>query len=160
MFDSKKFYDKVNKCCKCSGITVTKLLKTLELSTSYGTYWKSGRVPGADVVKQIAEFFNTTTDYFLTEVEQYEPDQLLEINRIMLRLFNQLDERDKYRFIGRLEAYIEVYGGYGQQLPVASNDSDVDDKKNLVILFEKLNENDQKRFLGWLEEFVAQSQIE
>lgn len=65
MFDAKEFYDKVNNICIQRGLTVTKLLKILNLSTSFGTYWKNGRIPGVDTVKEIADYFDISTDYLL-----------------------------------------------------------------------------------------------
>lgn len=65
MFDAREFYDRVNYICIQRGITVTTLLQTLNLSTSFGTYWKKGRIPNADTVKVIADYFDISTDYLL-----------------------------------------------------------------------------------------------
>lgn len=126
MFDSLKFHEKVDKCCKQRGTNITQMLKTLGLSTSFGTNWKNGRSPTADVVKSVAEYLevssdyllsinvertplilNVSADFLLSDVDESADFLLSDADRTMLKLFKQLDEHEKDRYIGRLEAYLE-----------------------------------------------------
>ena len=59
------FYDNVVKLCEQNGIKITKFAKTLGLSSSAPTYWKSGSVPKSDTLQRIADYFGVTTDYLL-----------------------------------------------------------------------------------------------
>lgn len=107
MYDAKQFYDKINICCKQRGLTVTKMLRILDLSTSYGTYWKNGRVPGIDILKKIADYLNVSADFLLSDTDECASPLLSDTDQTMLKLFKQLDEHEKDRCIGRLEAYLE-----------------------------------------------------
>jgi len=59
------FYERLKNICDNRGITVTYLLKTLNISTSKGTAWKNGSTPNSEVALKIADYFNVSTDYLL-----------------------------------------------------------------------------------------------
>lgn len=59
------FYDNLNALCKSKGLTVTSLLKELNVSTSKGTAWKNGSVPKGDILSKLATYFGVSTDYLL-----------------------------------------------------------------------------------------------
>lgn len=59
------FYDNLNALCKSKGITVTSLLKELNISTSKGTAWKNGSAPKGDILSKLAVYFDVSTDYLL-----------------------------------------------------------------------------------------------
>lgn len=59
------FYEKLNALCKSRGLTVTSLLKELNISTSKGTAWKNGSIPKGDILSKLADYFNVSTDYLL-----------------------------------------------------------------------------------------------
>lgn len=83
------FYDNLNALCKSKGLTITALLKELNISTSKGTAWKSGSVPKGDILSKLAAYFNVSTDYLLgnTNTPQTNTDpQTLEFMRLFERL--------------------------------------------------------------------------
>ncbi|MGL5972473.1 MAG: LexA family transcriptional regulator [Oscillospiraceae bacterium] len=58
------FYLKLIKLCKKEGVSVTKLVKQLGMSTGNLSKWKNGNVPKMDTIIKISNFFNISTDYF------------------------------------------------------------------------------------------------
>jgi len=59
------FYKQVTILCNQRGISLSKLIAEIGLSTSNATYWKKGSTPKADTVQRIADYFNVSTDYLL-----------------------------------------------------------------------------------------------
>lgn len=59
------FYENVSSLCKQRGIKITTLSRTLGLSSSAPSYWRSGSVPKASTLQKIAEYFDVSTDYLL-----------------------------------------------------------------------------------------------
>ena len=59
------FYEQLKKACKEKGTSVTATLKKIGVGTANGTYWKNGSVPSSDIVIQLAEFLDVSTDYLL-----------------------------------------------------------------------------------------------
>ena len=68
------FYNQLEKLCKKNDITVTSLLKILNLSTSKGTAWKSGSIPKYDILKSIAEYFEVSVSYLFEEDDDEKND--------------------------------------------------------------------------------------
>lgn len=102
VFDSLKFHQKVDKCCKLRGTNITQMLKTLGLSTSFGTNWKNGRSPTADVVKRVAEYLNVSSDYLLSINVEQDPLILSDDEITVLTLFRQLKKAEQIKLIDRL----------------------------------------------------------
>ena len=63
------FYDRLMSLCKESEITVTALLKSLDISPSKATAWKYGSMPKANIVTALANHFNVSTDFILGNVD-------------------------------------------------------------------------------------------
>lgn len=59
------FYENVQSLCKQRGIKITTLSRTLGLSSSAPSYWRSGSVPKASTLQKLAEYFDVSTDYLL-----------------------------------------------------------------------------------------------
>lgn len=108
MLDSIKFHDKVNRLCQERGMTITQFTVSIGLSNSTATNWKNGNFPNATTVKLIADKLNVSTDYLLSEDEVTKTMPLDDLQVRLLRMFNQLNEQEKYVYIGRLEAYLEL----------------------------------------------------
>ncbi len=59
------FYDQLKAACKEKNTSITAVLKKIGIGTANGTYWKNGSVPSSDIVVQLAEFLEVSTDYLL-----------------------------------------------------------------------------------------------
>lgn len=103
MFDSKEFHCRVDECCNNKGTTITKMLKELGLSTSFGTNWKNGRAPTATVVKRIAEYLNVSTDYLLSNENLTNMYMLSKNELTLLTLFRQLTETEQNKMIAQVK---------------------------------------------------------
>lgn len=102
------FYEKVNKICADKGIKITQFITSLGFGNSVATNWKKGKIPSAATVKVISDALNVSADFLLSDDENVKFKPLSEVEIILLNLFSQLDEREKFRYIGRLEAYLET----------------------------------------------------
>lgn len=58
------FYDKLDEICTKNHISVTKLLKTLNMSKGNLTNWKNGASPNFEIVCKISDYFSVPLDYF------------------------------------------------------------------------------------------------
>lgn len=90
------FYDNLNALCKSKGLTVTALLKELNISTSKGTAWKSGSVPKGDILSKLAAYFNVSTDYLLGNTDKQHGGNIDPQTLEFMRLYERLpsDKRD------------------------------------------------------------------
>ena len=59
------FYARLQNLCYEKNISITRVLKELELSTSKGTAWKNGSIPNGKIIEKLANYFNVSTDYLL-----------------------------------------------------------------------------------------------
>ena len=73
------FYDQLKAACKEKNTSVTAVLKKIGIGTANGTYWKNGSVPSSDIVVQLAEFLEVSTDTCLLERKQLPTHFLLMI---------------------------------------------------------------------------------
>lgn len=104
------FYEQLKKACKEKNTTITAVLKKIGVGTANGTYWKNGSVPSSDIVIQLSEFLNVSTDYLLTGKDNQENPSIKFTNsneETMMKLFRLLTEKEQDRIIGRLEAMVE-----------------------------------------------------
>ena len=100
------FYEQLNKACKENGTSITAVLKKIGVGTANGTYWKNGSVPSSDIVVQLAEFLNVSTDYLLVGKQmQADAFTLNENEQEMLAIFNQFTDREQIKIIGKLEEW-------------------------------------------------------
>ncbi len=59
------FWDIFYNLCTERETSPNAVCKTLGLSNSMATYWKNGTMPKSDVLVQIADYFDVSTDYLL-----------------------------------------------------------------------------------------------
>ncbi|MDE5993917.1 MAG: hypothetical protein K2G60_00215 [Oscillospiraceae bacterium] len=64
------FYNQLKQACKKKGTSITAVLKKIGIGTANGTYWKNGSVPSSDIVVQLSEFLDVSTDYLLKGEER------------------------------------------------------------------------------------------
>lgn len=102
------FIDKVKKLCSERGESLASVIQSLNLSQNSSTRWSKGQTPNAMTAKRLADYFDVSVDYLLSDDEndlRYKP--LSENEQTMLRLFGQLRHDSQLIFIGRLEEYVE-----------------------------------------------------
>lgn len=72
------FYERVTSLCEQNNDTITAVALKLGLSRSTPTSWKNGRVPSADAVLKLADYFNVSTDYLLGRTEDPRPISVID----------------------------------------------------------------------------------
>lgn len=128
------FYNQLEKLCKKNNITVTSLLKTLNLSTSKGTAWKSGSIPKYDILKSIAEYFEVSVSYLFEE------------------------ENEQNDFSNRQTNYGNVKGDYTATMNVGNNTTQYDETTNQVAqAFQGLSLKDKIKVMSLITELCEKS---
>ena len=97
------FYDQLEMLCKKQGITISGLLKELNLSMGNKHRWQNGATVNSDILLNIALHFGVTTDFLLTgENPQISPE-----DKNILELYHKADEIDKQTINNVLSRYKE-----------------------------------------------------
>lgn len=99
------FYDRLKEVCKLNGITVSKMLKELNMSTSSTGSWKNGMLPKGEVLKAISLYLNVSVDFLLFGDRTFMP--ISEDERNLLDSFNKLSDINKGKIIERINVLIE-----------------------------------------------------
>lgn len=102
-------YTVFENLCKEKGTNPTALSLKLGLSKGNTTSWKKGGNPSVEVLMQIADELNCTTDYLLTGKEKSPKFELSDIERELLEKFNRLEDVDKGRILGRMDIILDEY---------------------------------------------------
>lgn len=97
------FYDRLRELCKQNSTTVTAMLAELGLSTGSTGNWKKGQLPKGDVLKQIADYLNTSIDYLV--YGEYKCN-LTEEEKHLLELYQITPDRAKYKVVCDFEALV------------------------------------------------------
>jgi transcriptional regulator with XRE-family HTH domain len=105
------FYQRLHKICKNKGITVTKMVKELGLSSANMSNWKNGRLPKTEIAFKIANYLDISVYELMGEEEQENkksPEELKlnEGEKMVLDLFRQIPKERQRAFLemGRLYA--------------------------------------------------------
>lgn len=93
-------YTVFENLCKEKGTNPTALSLKLGLSKGNTTSWKKGGNPSVEVLMQIADELNCTTDYLLTGKEKNPSMELSEDERNLLLIFKTFSEREKGELLG------------------------------------------------------------
>ena len=103
------FYDNLKTACSNKGISITALLKELGISSANGTFWKRGSYPNGDILIEISNFLEVSTDYLLTGKEQsIQKEQLSENERNLLEKYKQLNPTNKAKILERIDTLLEI----------------------------------------------------
>ena len=70
------FYNRTKDCCERKGITLSEMVKTLELSTGMPTKWKSGLIPNGETLIKMSDFREESIDFLLGRETKKEPTVL------------------------------------------------------------------------------------
>ncbi len=100
--------------CKEKGTTPTALSIKLGLSKGNTTSWKKGGNPSVEVLLQLSDELNCTTDYLLTGKNPAAPincidSDLTEQEQRALNALRKLSANDRIEFIARMEQKYEDY---------------------------------------------------
>ena len=69
-----RFYENIKDLVENKkGISLTEMVKILNLSTSMPSKWKEGRVPNGETLIKLADFLDVTIDYLLGRETIKEP---------------------------------------------------------------------------------------
>ena len=104
------FYNQLKAACKAKNTSVTAVLKKIGIGTANGTYWKNGSVPSSDIVVQLAEFLEVSTDYLL--MGKNATPSALSLNDIEQKLisdFRSLSQQGKEYIRQQMFMAREVY---------------------------------------------------
>ena len=99
------FYDNLKKACKDNNISVTSTLKQIGIGTANGTYWKNGSVPASNIVVQLAEFLNVTTDFLL--LGKSPSADITADEQELIDIYKGLSPRNQGRLIERGQMLLE-----------------------------------------------------
>lgn len=103
--------DNLIKIMAKKGITAYQLEKDIGINQTTFYNWKKGKQPPADKLLKIITYLEVTPN----EVYGYDPTASLNENeKELLKLFQQLPDREQIKFIGRLEDAVEKYNIKGE----------------------------------------------
>ncbi len=67
------FWDIFYALCKQQSVTPNYVCGKLGFSTATATHWKKGKMPGADSLQKIADYFGVSVDYLLGKTDVRAP---------------------------------------------------------------------------------------
>jgi len=67
------FYERFTALCTSKKVSITPLTKKLGYSTGSLSAWKDGTIPNGQILSNIADYFNTSTDYLLGRIGDPAP---------------------------------------------------------------------------------------
>ena len=97
------FYERLRELCKQNHTTVSAMLAELGLSTGSTGNWKKGQLPKGDVLKQIADYLDTSIDYLV--YGEYKCN-LSNEEKHLLELYQITPDRAKYKVICDFETIV------------------------------------------------------
>ena len=98
------FYERLRELCKQNHTTVSAMLTELGLSTGSTGNWKRGQLPKGDVLKQIADYLDTSIDYLV--YGEYKCN-LSDEEKRLLALYRKTPDRAKYKVVCDFERMVE-----------------------------------------------------
>ena len=97
------FYDQLKQACKDNNTSITAVLKKIGIGTANGTYWKNGSSPSSDIVIQLSEFLNVSTDFLLKGKKSSIQDNLSEDEKRLLNMYSLLTDIEKGEILGEMK---------------------------------------------------------
>lgn len=103
------FYNQLKQACKKKGTSITAVLKKIGIGTANGTYWKNGSVPSSDIVVQLSEFLDVSTDYLLKgENVSFKALNMSKDKQELLSIYDKLSSISKERVLERARVLLEL----------------------------------------------------
>lgn len=95
---STPFYDRFKQLCEEKGVSLSRALQDMQLSSSYITLWKQ-RGPGEGCILRLSQYFNKGTEELFPEgrVMAFTSEELR-----IIRLYRDLNETDRIIILGKL----------------------------------------------------------
>ena len=121
------FYDNLKKACDMNNISISTALKKCGRSSGIASTWKSGVVPKSDVILELSNILNVSTDFLLKGENNKESLSIEE--KTLIHQFKQLTPINRIRIAERIKTMLEeqeytvnvaAFGGNNQQLSVTS----------------------------------------
>lgn len=112
------FYYNLTKLCKQKGISLSTLIKDLNMSTGNLSKWKSGKVPKMNTIMKISKYFGVSVDYFFNSDKSYNgldlKQEVLFNTMVKIPVFNQKNKNIIYyrNEDGHILANIHNYQNY------------------------------------------------
>lgn len=110
------FWNNFIKICNEKNTTPTGVVKKLEIASGNVTRWKNGSIPRDTTLKKIADYFNVTTEYLLSEDEKKpvsadELSSMSEKEKMVIRAYRIRPEMQPAidRLLGIEEVECEYY---------------------------------------------------
>lgn len=98
------FYQNLKYICDSNSITVTALLKRLQLSSAYGTNWKKGISPTLEMLIKLSEELDVSIDYLVLGKEaSLTPDE-----QKLVTNFSSLNQTNKIRILERIDTLLDL----------------------------------------------------
>lgn len=101
--------DKIKALREEKKLTQTELADLIDISqSSVGMIESNSRIPGRKTLVKLADFFNVTVDYLLSNDE--ETDKITEYqnqNKLFFSKFGKLSENDRKKIIKMIEIFEE-----------------------------------------------------
>lgn len=114
-------YERVKEMCDARDISIAKLEKELKISNGSISKW-ANNMPRANVLYDVAKYFDTSIEYFLTgELTPVAPE-LTENEKELLALLHRFDERTQLKFLGRVEAIADEMAASADRAPKSVNE--------------------------------------
>ncbi len=104
------FAQTLNKIMNTANISAYKISKDTGISDRLIGYWKKGdKLPGAENLLMLANYFGISVDYLLTGKEKSSPTDLTADEQELLTYYKSLTEREKGIVLGRAEVLSELH---------------------------------------------------
>ena len=100
----------LDKLMSTNNISAYKISKDTGISDRLIGYWRKGeKLPGAENLLIIANYFGISVDYLLTGKEQsIQKEQLSENERILFEKYKQLNPTNKAKILERIDTLLEI----------------------------------------------------
>lgn len=98
------FYDNLKAICDSRGLKITTVVTECGGALGSISKWKNGANPNSDIVIKLSFHLGVTTDYLLTG----KKNNLSTNESELLKLFQNFNDREQVKIIGRMEEWLEV----------------------------------------------------
>ena len=101
--------EKLKKIRKINGLSQVSLSEKINVhSTNIARYETNKQTPSIEVLKKIADFYDITVDYFISDKEEIKPASKIR-DKVLLEKFEKIEEftpEDKKIIIELIDAFI------------------------------------------------------
>lgn len=102
---NERIFDLLDK----QGKTAVELGKYIDVAPSSINGWKKGSYPSSKYIIRISEFLGVSINYLFTGKNDITESTLSSYERELIDNFRLLQQKEKYKVLGRIETYLEEY---------------------------------------------------